>query len=121
VLLWQYTQQPGGNWTAGYPIREQEPQIMTTYENIRQIEYANTSAGHYFFSPSTMRFFRSKIASRSIIGGRYFITSEQFDASSPRLYTIRIANDDGSIDTVGEFQQYETVEAAKRAAKQLAA
>jgi hypothetical protein len=94
---------------------------MTTYQTVAQIKQANERAGLYFFEASTMRFFRSKVASRSIIGGRYFITSEQFDASSPRLYTIRIANDDGSIDTVGEFQQYETVEAAKRAAKQLAA
>jgi hypothetical protein len=93
--------------------------MTTAYQNIRQIEYANTSTGHYFFSPSSMRFFRSKIASQSVINGRYFITSEQFDANSPRLYTIRIANDDGSIDTVGEFQGYETVEAAKRAAKNL--
>jgi hypothetical protein len=94
---------------------------MTTYQNIRQIEYANTSAGHHFFDKSTMRFFRSKIASQSVINGRYFITSEQFDASSPRLYTIRVANDDGTIDTVGEFQAYETVQAAKRAASLLPA
>ena len=92
---------------------------MNAYQNIRQIEYANTSAGHYFFSPSTMRFFRSKIASRNVINGRYFITSEQFDASSPRLYTIRRANDDGTIDTVGDFQQYETAKAAKAAARKL--
>lgn len=93
--------------------------MTTAYQNIRQIEYANTSAGQHFFDPATMRFFRSKIASRSVINGRYFITSEQFDASSPRLYTIRRANDDGTIDTVGEFQQYATIEAAKRAAAKL--
>lgn len=94
---------------------------MTRYENIRQIEYANTSAGQYFFSPSTMRFFRSKVASRTVINGRYFITSEQFDDDSPRLYTIRRANDDGTISTIGEFQQYETVTAAKAAAANLPA
>lgn len=93
--------------------------MTAAYQNIRQIEYANTNAGQHFFDPATMRFFRSRIASRTVINGRYFITSEQFDASSPRLYTIRRANDDGSIDTVGEFQQYETVEAAKAAARKL--
>ncbi len=84
--------------------------MATTFQNMRQIEYANTSAGHHFFSPSTMRFFRSKVASRNVINGRYFITSEQFDTSSPRLYTIR---------RVGEFQQYGSVEAAQRAASNL--
>ena len=89
------------------------------YASIDHIKVANAERGHYFFDPATMRFFRSKIASRSVINGRYFITSEQFDATSPRLYTIRICHDDGTIDTVGEFQQYETVAAAKRVASQL--
>lgn len=93
--------------------------LISHYDNIRQIEHANTVAGHYFFAPSTMRFFRSKIASRSIINGKYFVTSEQFDTDAPRLYTIRRANPDGTIDTVGEFQQYTSAKAARDAAAKL--
>ena len=91
------------------------------YQSISQIKAANSAAGLYFFSPDTMRFFRSRVASSTVYGGRYFITSEQFNAGSPRLYTIRRCNDNGSIDTVGEFQGYKTLKAAKLAAKELGA
>jgi len=88
-----------------------------SYPTIAAIKAANAAAGQFFFSPDTMRFFRSKIESRSVIGGRYFITSEQFDFRSPRLYTVRRANDDATIDTVGEFQQYDSFRAAQVAAR----
>jgi len=93
------------------------------YQSIDQIKAANAAAGLYFFSPDTMRFFRSRVASSIVYGGRYFITSEQFHAlyaaDGPRLYTIRRCNDDGSIETIGEFQGYETLKAAKDVAKKL--
>lgn len=94
------------------------------YYSIDQIKEANARRGHHFFEPATMRFFRSRIASYEIFGGRYFVTSEQFENSnhkrSPRRYTIRRVKDDGSIDTVGDFQAYPTVIAAKRAAQRIA-
>jgi hypothetical protein len=88
------------------------------YYGMESVKRANEKLGHYFFSPSTLRFFKSRVGTR-VYYGRYFITSEQFDYNSPRLYTIRIANDDGSIDTVGEFQQYTTRAAAVRAIEKL--
>ena len=64
-------------------------------------------SGH-FFDADTKRFFRSRIG-ETVYGGRYFITSEQFDSRSPRLYTVREVSADGqNITTVGDFQQHAT-------------
>lgn len=92
------------------------------YSTIQQIRDANEARGHHFFEPGAMRFFRSRIG-RTVYGGRYFITSEQFVDSNyrawPRQYTIRRANDDGSIDTVDEFGKFDSTAEAARAIKQL--
>lgn len=86
-----------------------------TYHTIAEIKRANHDTGQHFFESSTMRFFGSRIAP-GVIGGRFFITSEQRERDCPRLYTVRVAHDDSSIDTVGEFQGYPTLRAARKAA-----
>jgi len=75
------------------------------YKTIAEVKIANKNKGYFFFSPDTMRFFNSEIESE-IIKGKYFITSERMKLSMPKLYTIREAKENGSIDTVGNFQQY---------------
>jgi hypothetical protein len=93
------------------------------YRTLADIRAANAVAGHYFFTPDTLRFFRSRIAP-GVIGGRFFVTSEQFVPSSgdpdPRLYTVRRANDDGTVDTVGDFQAYLSLASARAAARRMA-
>lgn len=89
------------------------------FKTIEEIREANRRAGLFFFSPDTMRFFRSRVG-REVYGGRFFVTSEQFDDSSPRLYSVRRANDDGSIDTASEFQGYTSGAEARLAAHELA-
>lgn len=87
-----------------------------TFFTMEQVRQANKDAGHHFFERSTMRFFSSKIASgKYVLPGQHFVTSEQFDSASPRLYTLRHVLEDGRIETVGEFQQYPTLRAAKAA------
>lgn len=80
------------------------------FQNVAQIRAANRDAGQFFFEPSSMRFFNSRVEGRNVYGGRYFITSEQFTGSdgvsAPRRFTLREAFADGSINTVGEFQAY---------------
>jgi len=72
----------------------------------------------YFFAPDTMRFFRSRIAWGTLTdtsGGYLFVTSEQ-PPHGARAYTLRKwAN--GQVDTLGEFQAYETLGKAKTALK----
>lgn len=89
--------------------------------NISQLKAAVKAEGSHFFDAASMRFFNSRIAPgvKHTDAGIVFITSEQFDSRSPRLYTIRIAKADGSIDEVGEFQQYKTLDAARKAVRAL--
>jgi len=97
-------------------------QTAGPYGSIAEISEANAGAGKYFFTPASMRFFRSRIAP-GVIGGRYFVTSERFVGSdgytAPREYTVRVANDDGTIDTVGDFGAFPTLAEARAAARAL--
>lgn len=84
---------------------------MTTI-NILRVQQAHR--GHWF-SPGAKRFFDSRIPQTAILedGKAYFVSSERFDYSSPRLYTIRVCDmNTGEIDTIGEFQQYATSQQA---------
>jgi len=93
-----------------------------SFKNITEIKRANKQAGQHWFSTSTMRFFESR-AHPGVYGGRYFISSEQFIDSrgnaDPRRYTIREAAPDGTVDTVGDFQGFPSLETAKAFAKEL--
>jgi hypothetical protein len=100
------------------PVRRHE------YETIEQIKATCPN----YFSRDTMRFFRSRVMDTVYPGG-YFVTSERYSDSHPRLYTLhrvtRNSAGNGAIETVGEFQQYPTraaaITAAKRAAKEFLA
>jgi len=81
------------------------------YANLNEVVDANDAAGQHWFDDETMLFFKSRIES-DLIDGQFFITSEQ-SPDGPRAYTIRAANDDGHIVTMGDFGQYVTLEAAK--------
>lgn len=75
---------------------------MRTIDDIKR---ANKEAGKFFFSPSSMRFFNSKIESH-LIYDRFFITSERYEKGQPKLFTIREVMDDYSIENLSEFQQF---------------
>ena len=87
---------------------------LATYSTIEEIEAHHRSIGGHFFDRSSKRFFNSRIGA-AVYGGRFFITSEQFDRDqSPRLYTIRECVN-GRIEDLGEFQAYATGAAARAA------
>ena len=90
------------------------------FRTITEMKVANADAGRYFFTRDTMRFFRSRIVP-GVIAGRIFITSEQFDDSSPRLYTVRVMGDDGDTADVSTFQQFATLDEARKYARSLTA
>lgn len=100
------------------------------WSSIARIEAANDARGHHFFDRSTMRAFGS-IVYPEIYGGRYFITSERDRGvmtsygwmqanGGKRLYSVRRAEDDGSINTVGEFCAFTTKRQAQKYAAKLA-
>lgn len=107
---------PQGNRCGHYAAEHKGED--TVFENIAQVKAANKAIHEYWFEPETMRFFATKLES-GLIGGCYFVTSESFP-TGPRRATIRQANPDGSIETVGDFGGYRDVQAALRAAWKLA-
>lgn len=92
------------------------------FYDMDDVRRANARRGHHFFESSTLRFFRSRIGTE-LYGGRYFVTSEQFAPSSgrpaARRYTVREVLPDGSVETVGEFQAYDSGAAARREIQRL--
>ena len=88
--------------------------MNTQFKTLGEFKRAYKATGMHFFDRKTMRFFNSRIES-GLLKGKYFITSEQFDEKALRYYTLREIQPDLSINTVGEFQQYKTKEAAKAA------
>ena len=93
--------------------------------DMSEVEEANRRAGYHFFDTDTLHFFSSKV-DWHLYGGRYFVTSERFVSyhptyhSEPRKYTVRESLPGGACETVGEFQAYATLRAARRAAQDLA-
>lgn len=85
-----------------------------------------------YFSPDTMRFFDSRVCSEVTMahdGTAYFVTSERYDESTPRLYSVRRYyparnGERAHIETVGGFLRYTSrsgaLDAARRAAATLA-
>ena len=90
-----------------------------SYSTIEEIKHANAASGGHWFAPDTMRFFGSRI-SHEIIGGCLFVSSELDFDGGQRWYTLRRARPDGGIETIGNLQQYASLEAAKRAARRMA-
>jgi hypothetical protein len=89
-----------------------------TYRNLSEVKAANKTLGHHWFDQDTIDFFGTQFHS-PLLGGRFFVTSERAP-HGPRAYSVRRANDDGSIDTVGDFYSYATREAAWQAAQEAA-
>jgi hypothetical protein len=99
------------------------------FHTVNEIKQAARDNGNHFFDLASMRFFSSRVGYK-VYGGKYFITSEQFVTwypeyhQEPRKYTIRaVIYHDGQfgIEDIGEFQQYETREAAAKVAERLGA
>ena len=94
------------------------------FSTISQIKRLNESNGRYFFSPSAMRSFNCRVH-ENVYGGCVFVTSEKNDmpycAPQPRVYTVRVAFDDATIQTYGSLGDYATRADAHADARWLAA
>lgn len=78
------------------------------FATMRDVKHAvaNGPSPHWF-SSETMRFFNSKVET-ALYRGRWFITSEDNFDRSQRMYSVRYAEDNGDITTIGEFAGYLT-------------
>lgn len=84
------------------------------FKSIEQLKLVNAANGFFFFSPDTMKFFKTKICG-GIIFGRFFITQ---DSMPNIMFTVReIASDKGDINTNPLNQRFATRKEAKEALK----
>ena len=89
---------------------------MFTIADVRE---SNRVAGFHWFDASTMRFFNSRVSSQTYPcadGTCIFVSSERMNADSPRRFTVRRCELDGSITDVSAFQEFDNRESAHRAA-----
>jgi hypothetical protein len=124
-------QMESGQWygVEFRPVPAMGPRApLDEISNMGDIKRFNRQHGGCFFEAGTMRFFRSRLSQsvwRGLVVGKdavVFITSEQFELHGevwPRLYTIRMMRADGSIDSLSEFQEFESSAAARRAVGKL--
>lgn len=91
------------------------------FETMQNLRHFNRSQGYGFFEPRQMRFFRSQVQTRPPYAGRVFVTSEARGWGHPRMYTVRMIQDDGSIKTIGDFQQFHLRSSAHDFARTFAA
>ena len=87
------------------------PYTIGNFTQVFQIKRANENGGRHFFSNGAMKSFNSRVHD-VVYGGCVFVTSERNDmpysAPQPRVYTVRIAMTDGSIQTYGSLGDYAT-------------
>ncbi len=94
---------------------------MPYFWRMYQLENHNRNNGYHFFSPDTMRFFSSRIQSLPPYKGRVFVTSERMNWNSPRLYSVRVIQPSGNIETIGDFGGFTSRQSAHRFAESYAA
>jgi hypothetical protein len=98
------------------------------FGDMREIKEANLRAGQHFFEASAMRYFGCRVAPR-VDGGRIFITSEQDKSyigrphawDGQRRYTVRVADDSGTIHAASDFRAFETLRQARAYVRRLLA
>jgi len=102
--------------------KKQKQEMINEFYNKHNIWSVNDidrrHRGH-FFSPSAMKFFNSRVIQDVFCGVNncYFVTSERYDANSPRLFTLRKYDPStDNFETVGDFQAYESKAVALSAA-----
>jgi hypothetical protein len=88
---------------------------------LREIKVAHREFGGHFFDKETKEFFNSRIFENTYGLGTstLFITSERFDQDAPIGFTVRESRRDGSIVTLGDFQQHATKQDAMTAASKI--
>ena len=88
---------------------------FANFNDMDDLRLFNAQQGYYFFSPNTMRSFNSRAQSKAPYGGCVFVTSESSWRGNDRRYTVRVINDNGNIDTWGDFRGYSRYDAHREA------
>lgn len=89
------------------------------YKSIDEIKIANKNLGHHFFEANSWLL---EVAEPKVYSGKYFITKDFLKIGSisvPAKYTIRRADDDGGISTVGKYCEFDTLKDARKKIKEM--
>jgi len=118
---WEYT--PGQYFPTEYrkaaasvleaairAARQARPPQVRKVESIAALKRLNEANGGCWFDAGSMEFFGTRIES-DIIRGSFFITSEQ-PPHGARKYSIRSFDEQGSVETVGNFCAFASKEDA---------
>ena len=82
---------------------------------IEEMKKRNAAQGQFWFTKGAMEFFNTKIESEPSEKG-CFITSEYMEDPSKKRYTIRFFDQEkNTVETIGDFREYETLKDAKGA------
>jgi hypothetical protein len=113
VLLWYYKDVP-----KRYTINQRERLFMKNL-TLGAMKEMNEKAGQQWFSKSSMKFFGTIIEVKPNVKD-IFITSEWKGFDTPeRGYTLRrFDRETGKVETLGDLNQYSTLESAREARKQ---
>jgi hypothetical protein len=93
---------------------------------IEQVKEIVRRTGSHFFEPDTMRFFKSRVSSKvyPTPNGAFFVTSERFNDTTPRTYTVRRVSDAGTLIDVEingkTFEHFTSPTHAHKVARRLA-
>ena len=70
---------------------------FASHNDIDSLMHHNAVMGYHFFSPSTMRSFRTRVQSMAPYSGCVFVTSDM--SPRGRVYSVRCILENGSIST----------------------
>lgn len=93
------------------------------YYSLDDMRESSRKADYHFFDRETMRFFNSRVEEVTHVTAHtktrvLFITSEsygRYDTEPPRFTVREFFPATGKVNTIGEFMQYSTLDAAKTA------
>jgi hypothetical protein len=97
------------------------PQNAQAFTSVGALRNAVTDSGSFFFSPSTMRYWKSRIAP-GLIGSRFFITSESMTGErGDRRYWVRwVEESSGPDHKLGVYRfesTFDSLDKARRFAR----
>lgn len=85
---------------------------MYNAKNMNDVKFYNKMTGHRFFDHDTMEFWGSRVESELFLNNT-FVTSEDDFYRTKKLFTVRRYNpENGEIETVGKFQQFDSLKMA---------
>ncbi len=86
------------------------------FDTLAEVEAANKASRNHWFDRETTEFFGTKFETNLLVGG-FFISSEQ-PPHGPRQYSVRrVQNEQGHIETLGKFGNWQSKKEAMAAIK----